>query len=205
MDNTPEEQPSKDQTPPDSIPTDLRDQPTDDTTVKSAKAAIRLKLLKLYYYRELAKTVAVFMQTFKVEAVSLMAGISTLVLGWVQIKKWVVQSRHEIKDLQRENDQLEVKSAPHVAHKVKVTKSSSSSVGMGSGGGSSYTGARRTPVANVSDLPIEMVPTMGAVEKKVDTFASDPGFYGMMLTAVIFVFTLVKAVKRRFGGSNGSV
>jgi hypothetical protein len=58
---------------------------------------LRVRMLRLHYYREVARTVAVFLQTFKAEAVSLMSGLGTMVLGWYQLKKWVLVGRQEVR------------------------------------------------------------------------------------------------------------
>lgn len=58
----------------------------------------RIWHLRLERYTAVATAIGSILQTFKAEAVSLVSGIGTLVIGWFQIRKWVVQGRNEVRE-----------------------------------------------------------------------------------------------------------
>lgn len=66
-----------------------------DPEVLAEERRLRIKQLRLQYYKDLAGTVKVFLQTFKTEAMSLVSGISTLVLGYYEVKRWVLKGHRE--------------------------------------------------------------------------------------------------------------
>ena len=70
-----------------------------DPEVIAEEKKLRIWQIRLERYQVLAKAIAVFIQTFRAEAVSLMSGIGTLVLGWFQIRKWVLTGKKEVKQL----------------------------------------------------------------------------------------------------------
>ena len=70
-----------------------------DPTVIQEEVRLRVRMLRLRYYQEVFKTIAAGIQTFKTEAVSLMSGLGTMVLGWYQLRKWVLVGRKEVKEL----------------------------------------------------------------------------------------------------------
>lgn len=67
-----------------------------DPDVLAEEKKNRIWHLKLERYKEMASVVVVILQAFKSEAVSLVSGVGTLVVGWFQVRKWVIQGRHDV-------------------------------------------------------------------------------------------------------------
>ena len=68
-----------------------------DPEVLAEEKQNRIWHLKMERYKEMAGAVSVILQTFKSEAISLVSGVGTLVVGWFQVRKWVIQGRHEVR------------------------------------------------------------------------------------------------------------
>lgn len=77
-----------------------------EAKVKEAEAEIKIKMMRLDYYKGVAATAANVLQTFKAEAVSLVAGGTTLAAGYYQIRKIAASERVEIKKLEIEKRKL---------------------------------------------------------------------------------------------------
>jgi hypothetical protein len=73
-----------------------------DPEVLAEEKQNRIWHLKLERYKEMATAVSVILQTFKSEAVSLVSGVGTLVIGYFQVRKYVVQGRHDVKAVRSE-------------------------------------------------------------------------------------------------------
>jgi hypothetical protein len=58
-----------------------------DQAVKAEEVKYRIKLIKWNYYLEVAKNIGGILKVFRDEAISLVAGTSTLVTGFFEIKK----------------------------------------------------------------------------------------------------------------------
>jgi hypothetical protein len=70
-----------------------------DPEIKKEAERIKIKMMRLEYYKALAGVILVWLQAFKAEAVSLVTGVGTIIMGYYRIKKWVLRSRTEIKDM----------------------------------------------------------------------------------------------------------
>jgi hypothetical protein len=68
-----------------------------DPAVIQEAVRLRVRLLRLKYYQEVFKTISLGFQTFKSEAVSFVSGVGTLILGWYQLKKWILVGGSEVK------------------------------------------------------------------------------------------------------------
>lgn len=167
--------------------------PIQDPEAKKEADEIKVKMARLEYYKELAKVVAVWLQMFKAEAVSLVSGVGTLLLGWFQIRKWVIQGRAEIKTMKAEVS-------------PKKMEKTSSKVGGGSGHfhhatktshkvvPKAETPAKSSSESLVGTVGIPSIPTpAGMPTMGADTWA----FFGV---AGIFVTTMVHFVWKSFKG-----
>jgi hypothetical protein len=65
-----------------------------DPEVIAEEKRLHIKMMRLQYYKELARTIGVFFQTFRNEAVSLVSGISVLVIGYFRVRKWFFPEAH---------------------------------------------------------------------------------------------------------------
>jgi len=68
----------------------------EDQEILAEERKSKLWHLRLERYAEVAKTVSIILQAFKAEAVSLVSGIGTLILGWYHIKKWITRGQKEV-------------------------------------------------------------------------------------------------------------
>ena len=85
-----------------------------DPDVLKEEKKNRIWHLRMERWMEAAKAVSVILQAFKAEAVSLVSGIGTLVVGWYHIRKVILAGRKAVKQ------------ESQVAESVAVPKLSSS-------------------------------------------------------------------------------
>jgi hypothetical protein len=169
-----------------------------DPEVIAAQKENILLHLKLERYKDMAKAVGVILQTFKAEAVSLMSGLGTLVVGWFQLKKWVIQGRHETKAI---SQQEMVSTKTKTTHRKPV-----SSVSQGYGSGSGRLGSRHQEPVGMAPPPSgELVPTSTPnIPENLQTVFTDPMSYVPVLTALVFIWSSWKAwMKRKAKQSEG--
>lgn len=165
-------------TEPGEAPVGARPEVEDDPDVIAEEKKLRIWQLRIQRFGLIAKGVSLGLQTFKAEAVSLVSGIGTLVLGWFQLKKWVLTERHEVKALAR------------------ATEARASSEG-GAGHGRPEAAEARVP-ARSGDLR-ELLESAGGVpvdlsrRVEVPTMMTDPNTYVWMALVVAFVASSVRA------------
>ena len=157
-----------------------------DTPIKDPEAQheadeIKVKRLKLEYYKELAGVIAVYLQTFKTEAVSLVSGVGTLVMGYYQLKKWVVQNKADIKVIKDTNAVKEVPLTKTV-HPEYVT--------MGKKLGAKKVSAKKAALHTKSlPMPPTPIPTVGVpAPAPAQTFVSKIGVDTMIFAVLASVF-----------------
>jgi hypothetical protein len=154
----------------------------------------RIWHLKLERWMETAKAIGFFLQTFKAEAVSLMSGLGTLVVGWFQLKKWVIQGHKETKSFSHQGASFP---------KAKETrKRMESSEGQGYGSGSGRVGASRQEPVQMDPPPppfgeLVLDPTAGSLPGKLQTMFTDPMTYVPVLTLLVFIWSSWKAWLKR--------
>lgn len=68
---------------------------SNDPEIRAEEKKNKIWHLRFERWKEGATAVSFFLQTFKAEAVSLMSGLGTLVVGWYQLRRWVVRGRAE--------------------------------------------------------------------------------------------------------------
>jgi len=146
-----------------------------DPAVLAEAKKLRIWNLRLARYVEVAKAIGVILQTFKAEAVSLMSGLGTLVLGWYQLRKWVLVGRQEVKNL-KAVAKAERRSEQPVPPMTRSGRT---------GGGTGHTHATPTEIPT----PVVMVPT--EIAAPVPTFMSDPNTYIWLGLVVAFVWSSV--------------
>jgi hypothetical protein len=150
-----------------------------------AETEIKIKRMRLEYYKEWAGVIAVWIQTFKTEAVSLVSGIGTLVLGWYQVRKWAVENRTEIKQLKVQENlaqrNLNAQKALAQRHMKQQTKARSTII----------------PTA-VPTVQSEVV--VAPVAQDTQAIYKDGGFYGLLAIAGVFGVSAFKIIKNRFRG-----
>jgi hypothetical protein len=176
-----------------------------DPEVLAERKKNLLMHLKLVRWQETATAIGFFIRTFKSEAVSLVSGVGTLVVGWFQIKKWVVQGRHV--------------NQPQAQAQVPVLKTTAQGYGSGSGKMSAKHHAAKVQVvesAMVKDSSsthmlegIQGVPETGvALDVNVGTGFSDPMNSLLLALGIGFVsstFAAWRKHKKKNGGSDGTV
>ena len=89
-----------------------------DPEVLAEEKKNRIWHLKLERYKEMAGAVGVILQAFKSEAMSLISGVGTLVVGWFQIRKMVVKGRAEVRAEGRAQGTLEGRVAGRAAERA---------------------------------------------------------------------------------------
>jgi hypothetical protein len=186
-----------------------------DPEVLAEEKKSRIWHLRLERYAEVAKTVGVILQTFRAEAVSLVSGIGTLILGWYHIKKWIarahqapetpaqLQAQPELRSIRREL--IKMSSAQRhakkgtAAHPVMLASSPASRSATAwpvysedsSGGGDSGGGASSAPPMATITL------SDGQIQADIPTL-QDPMIYLLVAVAAAFVWsTWASWIKRR--------
>jgi hypothetical protein len=156
----------------------------------------RILHLKLERWKETASAVGVVLQTFKAEAMSLISGVGTLVVGWFQIRKMVIKGRAEVKA----EGTSEVRSAGRSTEKKFDRAEMAGGSGYGSGHG--RLGGVHKPTRTTMAPPpppggeLMVPPDTTAMESK--PFMLDPMNYVTVGLPVIFVWSSILAwVKRK--------
>jgi hypothetical protein len=170
-----------------------------DPDVLAEEKKSRIWHIKLERYKELAGAIGFFLRTFKAEAVSLVSGLGTLVVGGYQIRKWVVQNHAEIKTERKESQKVETLAAPRTETKT------GQGFGSGSGrlGGAHKNGHVSAGVHKLRPLSERMEkvqaqavevgsPALAVISEKL-TPMSDPMNYAPILTLLVFVWSSWKA------------
>ena len=139
----------------------------------------RIWHLRLERYKDLALGISIILQTFKAEAISLVSGAGTLVLGWFQVRKWIAQGRHEVAQVSEPRP-----TAMALHHKPRKAE---------------------MPVAPVSSLLEGIQGVPDTTETTVpNTILGDPMNYFPAITLVVFVWSSVvvwfKRKKKLEGG-----
>lgn len=143
-----------------------------DPDVLAEEKKTKIWHIRMERYTEVAKTVATILQTFKAEAVSLVSGTGTLVIGWFQVRKYVLQGRNEVKALK-----AEVQAVPVAKHRKGTQEH----------------------VAVKSSALVEGVmgvPETGVVLERNNGF-SDPMNYFPVVTMAVFIGSLVAVWRKR--------
>jgi len=113
-----------------------------DPEVIAEEKKLRLSQLKWKRYIVGFKGIAVGLQTFKSEAVSLVSGLGTLVVGWFQLRKWISQGRTDVKAVGRAQGRAEGRAQERAERKEDRVNAGQqradqkTEVGTGSGYGS---------------------------------------------------------------------
>lgn len=160
-----------------------------DPEVLAEEKKNRIWHLKLERWKEIVKAVAFSLQTFKAEAVSLTSGIGTLVVGWFQVKKWVVQGRAET----RAEGRAEGKVAGRAQERAERREDRAESSGYGSGHGRLGTSPRKA-----AEPVVELAPVAEAAPPDHRSMLLDPMSYLTVALPVVFVLSTVRAwIKRK--------
>lgn len=148
-----------------------------DPAVIQEEVRLRVRMLRLKYYQEVFKTIAAGIQTFKTEAVSLMSGLGTLVLGWYQLRKWVLVGRKEVKELRA------------VEHAQPVAPRAEARAGGGSG--------RHTPrpTATATAVPAPAPEAVGLAEPTMFTDGATYAWFAFI--AAFLVSSVMTWLKRK--------
>ena len=67
----------------------------DDPDILAEKKKSLIWKLRLERYTQLSTAIGVILHNFRAEAISLVSGAGTLVLGWFQIKRWILDGGSE--------------------------------------------------------------------------------------------------------------
>ena len=160
-----------------------------DPEVLAEEKQNRIWHLKLERYKEMAGAVSVILQTFKSEAISLVSGIGTLVVGWYQVKKYAFQGHAESRAVKSvELGQAQV-----------LGKGAGKGYGSGSGrlghthnqqaGEAPPPPPRRGDTSDLMPPPgSELIGVAASIEKELTVF-SDPMTYTPLFTAIVFAWS----------------
>lgn len=157
--------------------TDLTPPISEDPEIRAEEKKNRIWHLKLERYKEIANAVGVILQTFKAEAVSLVSGVGTLVIGWFQVRKYVLQGRSEVRALR---SAAPVEARAGAQHRERPT-----------------TAQEPAPAKTSPFLEGVMgVPETGAVLERNNGFA-DPMNYFPIVTLVVFIGSSIAVWRKR--------
>lgn len=151
----------------------------------------RLLHLRLERWKETAGAVGVILQTFKAEAMSLMSGVGTLVVGWFQLRKYVVKGRAEVRAEGRAQGTAEGRVAGRAAERSERRADRAEARG------------ESRPTVVPTEFPPSPGGTLMAVPDTASTmeqhaFMADPMNYVTVGLPIIFVWSTILAwVKRR--------
>lgn len=169
------------------LPGDGNPQIENDPEVLAEERRLRVRLLRLRYYKEVAGTIKVFLQTFKTEATSLVSGLGTLVLGYYQIKKWVLDQRRET-------------TVTHSASGRSMARPEHLEVKIGKDG--KMVVERKKPKATKPEPQLEARELVATAPAPEPTFVSDPMFYALIITGLAFGLTSGKLAWKKWRSNN---
>ncbi len=188
-----------------------------DPEVLAEEKKNRIWHLKLERWKEIASAMGFFLRTFRAEAISLMSGLGTLVVGWYQLRKWVLVGRKDVRHLERKVSNAETKveltsGVPrHDIGRVGHGAGGGAGSGYGSGHGRLGSGPRsvsssatvanrpkktRAATPTIADDSTTLLPSSGepiAMLPGVPTMFTDPMTYVPLLTLAVFVWSSWKA------------
>lgn len=147
-----------------------------DPEVIAEEKKLRLSELRWKRYIISFKGIAIGLQTFKAEAISLVSGIGTLVLGWYQLKKWVLTGRKEVNQMENKSLRVEATAVPLVKRESRDEIGHTSGAGYGSSSANTAaTASRRVKPAPTPAPTAEVVTMTPSVE--IPTIMMDPQIY----------------------------
>lgn len=140
----------------------------------------RILHLKLERWKDSAAAVGVVLQTFKAEAMSLISGVGTLVVGWFQIRKMVAKGRAEVRAAGRAQGVAEGRMAGRAAERQERQVDKQEQVAQ-----SKPAKAKPMAVATVE------VPAPEMTELAGNSFMMDPMNYVTVGLPVVFIWSSI--------------